>query len=307
MLPTFDLFGELRSPQKQIELTVFHDERMVSDWLYHAFLIVPNNELEEFKKRLADLRVKAECEPTKRVHFYQLTAHSTTSTRTMCAKLWAQAYRSEFFTRSCFYILGVDLTKIDHGFFGDEDSTRSEEDFRIYNRFFEVGLFGALRFFYWDYDKRVTAIHTEKRDREIHDPFLRHPVYAINRRESNMEILCPKIEEISPDPAIETQRRDLTDVLQYVDVIIGAHSQNLDYSSKTKTGCNEVADVLLPITDRLVRNPRNRNSRYYRRYSLSFFPRQKISPNDIDLKVATQFYNERYIKRMEKFQPRLME
>ena len=61
-----------------------------------------------------------------------------------------------------------------------------------------------------------------------------------------------------------------------------------------------IAKKLFPITDRFINNPNNINSRYYNIYSLSFFPRKKLTSNasEIEKEILKKdnFYTNREMK-----------
>ena len=65
-------------------------------------------------------------------------------------------------------------------------------------------------------------------------------------------------------------------VIQYVDVLTGSNSQALGRTSQ-KPGKCAVATAMLPWTKRATTKPYNVNSRYHKRYALSFFAKQRVS------------------------------
>lgn len=280
---------------------VFHDERIIDEriigkqWLYHGFFVVPANAVSEVRETLHNLRKTG-----KEIRFSKLNASASTSTRTATALEWARYYKDTLYLIAHYYILGVDLNKIDIDKFGGPSDSRSEKERRLYNRFFEIGLYGGMRFFYpEDQHIVVEGIFADKRLLQENDPFRHLPIYKINRRESNIEVLSQDIILVSSDPEEEQEHSEMVDFIDFADVILGAHSHNLDASSQSKTGCDEVADVIMEITEKLTQRPFNKNSHYWKRYAMSFFPKIRIAesalwPNSPSINL---FYHNRKIKR----------
>jgi len=276
-------------------------------WLYHVYLIVPVGLVEQVLKRLHECRQTASC-PAKRIHFADLTAHSSTSTRTDTAVRWAKYYREEFYRFGLCSILGIDLGNIDWSRFGSSRDPRSEKEHRVYNRFFEIGLYGALRFFYpAEHLVIVEEIFSERRDLEDSDPFVHYAPYRIALRDSNIIVTAPQVNLIAGDVPRETTFPELVDCIQFVDIIIGSHSHNLDAIAHSKTGCDEVADVILPLTRGLTESPFNPNSRYWKRYSMSFFPKERVDVFRFEVWPSMSlFYHDRPVRRQPRAQMQLL-
>lgn len=300
--------GKFSATQASSQVRVFHDERTVGKrWLYHGYLIVPVGLVHQMSRRLQGCRETALC-PKKRIHFAHLTAHSSTSTRTDTAARWARYYRDELYRFGFFSILGIDLRNIDWSRFGSPGDPRSQKEHRVYNRFFEMGLYGALRFFYpAEHLVIVEEIFSERRDLEDSDPFVHYAPYRIGCRESNITVVTPKANLVAGDVARETAFPELVDCVQFVDIIIGAHSHNLDAIAHSKTGCDEVADIILPVTKRLTESPFNPNSRYWKRYSMSFFPKERVDVSHFDIwPWMSLFYQGRPVRRQPRAQMQLL-
>lgn len=173
------------------------------------------------------------------------------------------------------------MTNIDYNFFGP--STNGQlRDLRIYNRFFEIGLFSACRYFFDTVTEKVEILSmlSEKRSLEEDNPFLTYAPYKINKRESNVIVKCKQVIQVASELPKESDHPECVDVVNFVDVIMGAFSQIIDYTSKSR-GCTEVADKLFPLCRRLSEDPYNKNSRYYKRCAMSFFPKTKLSKSQI--------------------------
>ena len=64
----------------------------------------------------------------------------------------------------------------------------------------------------------------------------------------------------------------------------------MELSNSRHKGQKELAKVMLPLVDRLVNKPDNKNSRYgyYKKYKLAFFPKTKKEE-----KLPNQVYTKR--------------
>lgn len=265
------LFGEPVASKAQ--LVVFHDERKPSKgqpWLYHGFVIVERAGWQLFAQLLARCRAETGC--AKPVHFVELTGRSTQSSRTRLAVAWAEAWETGLLTHARFFLLGVDSRQIDHERFGGDDSTRSDRDMRIYNRFFEMGLFTGLRWFFARTDEvQVCRVFSEERNLRTDDPFQVLPPRKINRRESNIDIISDEVEMLPGKAAPGQFAASWLDAIQLADVTLGAFATILD-NPTGKNGCCEVASSLLPRVRKLNSQPINRRSRAWKRMAMRFFP-----------------------------------
>ena len=103
-----------------------------------------------------------------------------------------------------------------------------------------------------------------------------HAPYRINMRASNITVRDRHIVQAASDPCRETTHPEYTHLVNFVDVLIGSFSEVIDYPTK-QGGCTEVAEKVFPVCRKLLESPYNRNSRYYKRYAVSFFPKQLVS------------------------------
>ena len=292
-----------------VELLAFHDERAVPNWLYHGFVLCEVSKFPILKDELLNAKRHADCEFDKRIHFSKLRSSSDGSSRTRTAVNWAKLFVKKTYQSMWFYFFGVNLRNIDYRFFGPSGNGQ-DRDFRIYNRFFEIGLFSACRFFFDSAteDVEIQQIFSEKRDLEETNPFLIHAPYKINRRETNVVVKSKRIIQVDGTPLKEKDNPECCDIINFVDVLIGAFSQTFDYTSKSR-GCTEVAEKLFPVCQRLSEKPYNKKSRYYKRYAISFFPKNGQSESKIMSygirPPVEQFYSGRTIRLYQQFIPGL--
>lgn len=108
-----------------------------------------------------------------------------------------------------------------------------------------------------------------------------------------------QIIQVDSNPLREKDNPECCEIINLVDVLIGAFSQAFDYTSRSRA-CTEVAEKLISICQRLSENPYNKNSRYYKRYAISFFPKNRQSTSMIkDYGIRPpedQFYSSRIIR-----------
>ena len=292
-----------------VELLAFHDERAVPNWLYHGFVLCEVDRFAILRDELLNAKKQAGCDLRKRIHFSKLTSSSDGSSRTKTAVNWTDLFVKKLYQSMWFYLFGVNLGNIDYQLFRPSGNGH-DRDFRIYNRFFEIGLFSACRFFFDSAieDVEIQQIFSEKRDLEEKNPFLIQAPYRINRRESNIVVKSRQVIQVNGTPSNEKYNPECCEVVNFVDVLIGAFSQNFDYTSKRRA-CNEVAEKMFTVCQKLSEKPYNKNSRYYKRYALSFFPKRKQS----DTKITSygirppedQFYTGRAIRLYQRFIPGL--
>lgn len=298
-----NLFGNQVELPKRYRLVVFHDERYLKpEWLYHGYLFCSEDSIDWLHARLLEIRSNANCERDKSIHFKELRSGSSGSTRTKTAVGWAKFFVNEMYENAWFYLLGINLRNVDYDFFGPvaDGGTR---DYRIYNKFFEIGLYSACRFFF-DVRKdlvEIVRIFSEKRDLPEDDPFLLHAPYRINKRGSNITINCTQVTPLAGGIKREGQFPEHVDVVNLVDVLVGGCSQVFDNPGR-KDGCEEVARILVPVCQFFAinpYNPRGENRCYLKKYVASFFPKGGTTLRGLTrgkLPPPNQFYYQRQLK-----------
>lgn len=91
-----------------------------------------------------------------------------------------------------------------------------------------------------------------------------------------------RIIEIESDHRKEQQYPDHSHFIQFCDLIIGAISQALDNTSTHEGKC-KCAEILLSsrVLYDLLRDTPMFDSNYYKKYALSFFPKERLSKEQI--------------------------
>ena len=95
----------------------------------------------------------------------------------------------------------INLKNIDYQFFGTSSNGQGRH-LRIYNRFFEIGLFSACRFFFDSAieDIEILWIFSERRDLGGTNPFLILTPYKINQRKTNIVVKSRQIIPVDGNP-----------------------------------------------------------------------------------------------------------
>jgi len=311
-----DLWGEGEhgglGDRSVVSLRVFCDERgPEAGWLYFGYVFCASGRWTEFSKKLLKARLEADCEPTKRIHFNSLTGAPSVSSRSRCAVLWAKNTVEKWYPDIHFHWLGVKMENIDTAVFGEGDG-RSTLFYRLYNTFFQIGLYGACRYF-WGRNRpiQITEIVAEKRDLAQSDPYSWYAPYKVNQRQSNVSCACEEVTELNVEPSMECaeEERLKVECLQFADTLTSGFGEVYDCTSggfdadgnvrKGKAGCIAVARELLPIAERWRDEPDNPNSRYYRRYRCSFYPRIRRSAEDVRLGSTDNLF---YLRSELKFE-----
>ncbi len=291
-----DIFGN-PIPPNEIELNVYHDEREIPrQWFYHSFCFIPLQNERKVLNTLCSHRRESTWE--SEIHFKELKG---TNTENDLAKRWVDYYGNEGIDDFYYYLLGIDLQMIEKRLW--KSGTR---DHRIYNRFFQMGLYGAIKWFFLNPDARyheviINKIFSHERSREDKDEFHTRPIFeTLQKSLSSDEVIIfktYKIKEVKSDHEEEIKHPDASHFIQFADVIMGTFSQIYDNTSNHE-GKKLCARAMLKCELPGKIMSFNPNSRYYKRYAVSFFPKAKITERDFFDKtpeyfLKSQFYNKR--------------
>lgn len=297
---SIDLFGNSVAPKK-IDCNVYHDEREIpSRWLYHCFLFVPIDFENQLSAMLGKERKASTWE--KEIRFSILR-----DTRTMndLAIRWIKLFCSSLYDNTYLYFLGVNYDSLTKDLWNTQ--TR---DFKIYNRFFQIGLYGAIKWFFLNQSAGfqkviIQNIFSDAKSRTPEDKFHFQPIEEIDFKtlikSESVTFRQEKIIEVDSDHCKETTYPDRSHIIQYVDLVIGGISQVFDNTS-IHEGKRKVAETLVYYSiPKEIMGYKNShfNSIYYKKYAVSFFPKDKMSKNEIESKTIFskkhQFYNERVL------------
>ncbi len=250
---------------------MFHDEREIrKKWFYHGILVVETHKADNLIRFLAETRQASSS--TKPIHFVELDRASHRSRTTKLAALWAKAAAGPLWESARFYLLGIALDRIDRSVFGDDKTTINRN---IYNRFFEIATFSALRWFYAGAPAvEVVQAFSEKRDIAVDDAFPHRPIVKINRRETNVSFRCQRIEMVSKHQDREALHPRVVPCLHLVDLLMGGISQCYD-RTRSDEAALEIEGILREPVTQLQRN--QFNPTYHKRFQVAWFPREPMT------------------------------
>jgi len=304
------LGGLLSTPlNKKIELDIYSDEVFNgvdpfdnTNWMYLGALFVPTDCKTEVLKNLNDLRCikshnwnasESDCpesctfhkENNTEIHFKEI---HRSSARYMIAKKWISFFNKEACQkhRKMLYcnILGINLSNISYCEFDSGGKT----ELNIYNRFYRTLLMGGLNYFFKDYSSIVVnSIFHDRGSQEYHEFFSWHPIQKTELGIDKLNIHCDEIELLDSDHRIS--KTDESQFIQLTDLILGATFSTIHNSSNNPRK-KEVSELFKPVLHKLLNRKKIPNgqmigdyykSNYYRTYQISFFPQNKMTPEEI--------------------------
>jgi hypothetical protein len=288
------LFGDPIT-KKEITCFIYHDERLIGNWLYHAFLFVPTKHRNNFLSFLEDIRQDTKWH--KELHFKAL---ETTRTENKCAAGWVSCYLDEKFQGAPFYLLGTNQENLAH-----ELWDRDQRDFKIYNRFFQIGLYAAIKWFFLNPKAGcsrvvIEQIFSDAKNRRMEDRFHTQPIedieFQAEIKDEPITFVSKKIIEIDSDHSKENKYPEERHFVQLVDLLLGGFSQALDNTS-THEGKRLIAKIVLAHNIPTDLMDYNFDSPYYKKIGVSFFPKFKLSKKEVlDASIfreKSQFYSKR--------------
>lgn len=298
------LFGDNPvSKPTTIRIDIFHDERILhkQGWLYHVMLFVPVGQVDWLINELMQRRAGYD----GFLHFRELrnpAALTPQGMKSHVAKEWIKFFAEDtrrtrcnpHHNNFCANVVGINRNNLNPDCFGDKI------DRNIFNRFFRTTLLSGVRRFYGGDFQSISIRHVfhGTSDLGADDPLRWHPMWRIER-DSTGDITFEREELtlVAADHRQEGRWPSQSQIIQFGDIILGAASQCLDFSSSRRGQC-DVAEEMMPVMQRLTKNPNNPNSRYFRKYAASFFPSKKLSLADLGTAVryTSGFYTKRGLK-----------
>jgi len=265
--------------------SLFRDEK----WAYIGILIVPNSIEKELISHLLDNRcgnptrqIKwASCSPPcrfhakndKEVHYQTLDSKD----EFFIGSRWLEFLLQDTIL-TYFYILGINLTYLDYSCFGEaKPSVRFE---RIYNRFFRTAISKSVKSYFNKYEKiSILSIVHDKTELSYNYYFPWHVIFKLNQEDEKINFTCNEIEFLDSDH--RQSGDDRSNLIQYIDLILGSFYNALHWSSKNENK-TAISFQILPLLKRLMQNPSNINSqyKYVGRQCIDFFPKRDFSTLD---------------------------
>lgn len=285
--PAKDLWGK-KHVQATERVRLYADEikayrnRQGPQWMYIGLLAIPES---KYPSALGGLRQDRErANYPREVHFTELRNRSDAhahNEKTLLAKRWAERVLYDDQKTFHFHLLGLNLDHLQNFAFG----TGREQRRNMYNRFFRASVKGILKYYFGNQVVVTALFHDQTNFLEHDDLFDWHSIWRIQQEEPGITFEVDNILFINSDHEKKFDYPDDSHFIQLCDVLMGGLTQCLDARTK-KDGCCEIAEILLPLAERLVdpRRAKNPNSRYHyaHRMSMSFFPSKALTQHQLE-------------------------
>ena len=298
--------------KQQVKIKVFCDESGTVEppWLYFGVLLVPESVEDALLTNLLNSRCNnplrqkswSDCElgcaqhnkNNTEVHFSEI--RPSKKYKYDVANRWIHYFLKDV-QIVYLYILGIDLSKLDTSYFGD-DRVRDN----IYNRFFRTALLISSKSFFSDFKTiQITrVVHDKNPSLETHTYFKWYPILTIGEQDTKVSFIDPNIIFIDSDH--RNSGNPHSHFIQFVDLILSCTRCCVDYSpeiNELKTALSLKASRLVK---RLLKEPGNTRSsyKYVGRLKIQFFPKFDVSNLDensliYQLKRFDSFYTDRIL------------
>jgi len=184
------------------------------------------------------------------------------------------------------YILGINDSLLSKDEFGGKDFTNR------YNRFFRSCVLYALKCFFPFRNIVIENIYHEEGPQSQHEYFPWHIINKFSEKQKNIEFNCSKIEFLP-----KSHRNDKkSNIVQLVDLFMGVTTSIIHgvEDSKATEYRKPLMDLAVPLVQRMIDAPKNRNSnfQYANRIMIAFFPKTKSEPGDRQ-RLTQQFFTKR--------------
>lgn len=177
-----------------------------------------------------------------------------------------------------FTIFGLDINKLDKGNFGPQESI----DEAYYNRFFRTAFY-QCKYFFSEFDNIVVnTIYHDKGNQEDYVGFPMHINRLLKKTDEKITIESERIIFINSDhrrySKEEVELKEHSQFIQFIDVILGSIVCCLNGSSDNPRK-NALAMSIEPLLRKMMANPFDKDSPYYRKHSIQFFPKDEPFPS----------------------------
>jgi hypothetical protein len=313
-----NLFGYQEKKKQSVSIKLFCDESGTDDWLYLGILIIPKALEQELLQDLSNSRcgnpkgnkIWGQCNPLCKfhrkndteVHFSEI---EKSKDKYFVAQRWIN-YLLNDRENIYFYILGVDLTKLDKSKFG----TKRQKS-NIYNRFFRTAILKSVKSYFYKYNKVIieNIYHDNSISLQTHSYFSWHSIFYISDKDEKVYFRTNEIDFIDSDH--RKSSNSYSNFIQFIDLILGCARNCIEYTSKN-IDKEEISIQCLPIISRLIKNPNNINSKYnyVGRQKIDFFPKYNLENLDentleYEYKRMDAFFTKRNLRIENRKQGRL--
>ncbi|MDA8337741.1 MAG: hypothetical protein M0Z70_00385 [Nitrospiraceae bacterium] len=307
------LFGSEATTNTEIKLQLFCDESGSNDWLYIGMLIVPKDIEPLLLNGLLNSRcghpegskIWGQCSPKcswhpkndTEVHYVEI---EKSKDKYFAAARWLHYLLTD---KIYFYVLGLDLKKLDKSQFG-----ANKQHNNIYNRFFRTAILKSVKSYFHAYQSiRIEGIyHDNYTAFETDNYFPWHSIFWIDNRDDKVSLGTDSISFIDSDH--RKSGNEYSHFIQFIDLLLGCVNNCLDHTS-TNVDKEALAEKCLPLIERLIEKPNNKNSsyKYVGRQKIEFFPKHDLRGLDetsleYKYKKMDCFYHKRHIKIKNKNQ-----
>ena len=310
-----DLLGQKTREASSIKLKLFCDESGSKAWLYIGVMIVPEKIAPLLLQELLNMRCgnpsgdkiwgqcSDECQRHKHnnteVHYSEI---EKSKDKYFVAEKWLD-YLVNDRDKIYFYILGIDLKKLDKAQFGTQRQANN-----IYNRFFRTAILKSVKSYFHNYSSITIEkiFHDKNKALETDMHFSWHSIFYIGNRDDKVRFAFNKISFINSDH--RKAKNHYSHFIQFIDLLLGCFNNCLDHSSKN-VDKETLSEKSLPLIERLIEKPNNKNSshKYFGRQKVEFFPKHDLIGLDeksleYRYKKIDSFYYKRPLKIRNKNQ-----
>lgn len=305
-----DLFWN--DTDKTIEINIYADEsksRKDEYWnIWHYIWIIIDksddsllNEIEN--ERIAwNLTMSSDEKYNKKLHWNKI---SSMDEKNICERWFKYILDNKKNWNFYGTILWINTSLLSNKYFWNKNFNI------IYNRFFRTAIIYSIKA-YFPWNKIIIKnIFHEVWEQENYDIFSTHCIKKINELDENIFTECDEIIFLWKD---HNQNRHAT-LIQLCDVYLWVILNIIhwceDYSSNRFVKYKKkLMDLMLPLIERLINNPKNKNSKfnYYKHQSISFFPKEPhamlwdLNRQEV-INYINGFYTDRKIKYKEDLMP----
>jgi len=300
LLPSRDLFGN-PIPSNSHWVHLYIDEikpyrnKSGQQWMYIGVLAIPSTRRTQALAILNQSREDVGYD--RELHFTKLRNYSYArihNRKTLLAKRWVDQVMDDDRKIFHFNLLGINLDNLQGPAFGEGGG---EQRRNIYNRFFRTALNSAIKWFFGKTGVQVVDVfHDRANQLEQDSRFDWHAIWRIGQEVPGVGFVPHRIEFVDSDHNQEPNYPEESHFIQLCDLMMGGLTLCLD-ARNTKDGCNEIAERLLPLAERLTdpHQAYNPTSHYHhlRRISMSFFPSKRLRMDELGTpacRATSNFY-----------------
>ncbi|MDR2623723.1 MAG: hypothetical protein LBC39_03990 [Methanobrevibacter sp.] len=296
-----------------MEIEIYSDETFINEkYMGIGCLFVPIHKKQEIAKYLSNLRclnpkshywtwnfrdcpIKCREEYHKNnnceIHHAKISKKASHPRRTISKKWIEFLIQNNKNNKELIYfnILYIDKSKLDDKFFGDKTI-----DDNVYNRFYRSSI-KYTKFFFGNRVIIKNIFHDNSDNKEKHEYFPWHTSHRLNIDKTKIKVEN-NIQFLDSDHKIYFSNDKSSYVfesqfIQFIDLILGVTSQIL-FSSSNDSAKSEIACIVYPLIERLMKKPENINSsyNYFKKQNISIFPKDEINySKTLDEKIQREF------------------